>query len=43
MNDNVDDISSLQALLVPGIKVAMSDNLGFGGHNGVVVFKKFEM
>lgn len=24
------------------VKVAMSDNLGFGGHNGVVVFKKVE-
>ena len=25
---------------VPGLKTAMSDNLGFGGHNGVVVFRK---
>lgn len=24
------------------VKVAMSDNLGFGGHNACVVFKKFE-
>ncbi len=24
------------------LKVVMSDNLGFGGHNGVVIFKKFE-
>lgn len=26
---------------VPGLKTAMSDNLGFGGHNGVVVFRKY--
>lgn len=25
---------------MPEIKVALSDNLGFGGHNGVVVFRK---
>ena len=25
---------------MPDIKVALSDNLGFGGHNGVVVFRK---
>jgi 3-oxoacyl-[acyl-carrier-protein] synthase II len=24
------------------IKVALSDNLGFGGHNGVVVFRKID-
>ena len=24
------------------VRVALSDNLGFGGHNGVVVFKKIE-
>ena len=24
------------------VKVALSDNLGFGGHNGVVAFKKVE-
>lgn len=24
------------------IQVALSDNLGFGGHNGVVVFKKIQ-
>ena len=27
---------------VPGIKIALSDNLGFGGHNGVVVFRKID-
>jgi 3-oxoacyl-[acyl-carrier-protein] synthase II len=26
----------------PGLRVAISDNLGFGGHNGVVVFKKLD-
>lgn len=25
---------------VPNLKVALSDNLGFGGHNGVVAFRK---
>ena len=29
-----------KAVQVPGIKVVMSDNLGFGGHNGVVAFRK---
>ena len=24
------------------IKYAMSDSLGFGGHNSAVIFKKFE-
>jgi len=28
------------AFKMPEIKVALSDNLGFGGHNGVVVFRK---
>lgn len=27
---------------MPDIKVAISDNLGFGGHNGVLIFKKLE-
>jgi len=27
---------------MPDIKVALSDNLGFGGHNGVLIFKKLE-
>lgn len=30
------------ALSLPDIKVAISDNLGFGGHNGVVAFRKLE-
>ena len=25
---------------MPDLKVAISDNLGFGGHNGVVAFRK---
>lgn len=25
-----------------GLKVAISDNLGFGGHNGVIAFRKLE-
>lgn len=29
-----------KAVQVPGIKVVLSDNLGFGGHNGVVAFRK---
>jgi len=24
------------------VRVALSDNLGFGGHNGAVVFKKID-
>jgi 3-oxoacyl-[acyl-carrier-protein] synthase II len=29
-----------KAVKKEGLRVAISDNLGFGGHNGVVVFKK---
>lgn len=29
-----------KAVSMPDIQVAMSDNLGFGGHNGAVVFRK---
>ena len=31
-----------KAVTDPSITVALSDNLGFGGHNGVVVFKKLD-
>lgn len=31
-----------QAAQVPDLKVAISDNLGFGGHNGVVAFRKLD-
>eukprot|EP01041_Mallomonas_annulata_P010034 gene10034-20896_t len=34
------DYTPNKAVSVPDLKVALSDNLGFGGHNGVVVFKK---
>lgn len=27
---------------MPDLKVALSDNLGFGGHNGVVAFRKIK-
>jgi 3-oxoacyl-[acyl-carrier-protein] synthase II len=31
---------STQAAHMPDLRVAISDNLGFGGHNGVVAFRK---
>jgi len=34
------DYTPNKAVTDPNIKVALSDNLGFGGHNGAVVFKK---
>lgn len=34
------DYTPNKSVKVDDLKVAMSDNLGFGGHNGVVVFKK---
>eukprot|EP01036_Dinobryon_divergens_P024251 gene24251-32683_t len=36
------DCTPNTAFTLPSIKVAVSDNLGFGGHNGVLVFRKLE-
>eukprot|EP01038_Epipyxis_sp_PR26KG_P004278 gene4278-6058_t len=36
------DYTPNKALKFPGISVAISDNLGFGGHNGVVAFRKIK-
>mmetsp|Transcript_17410 Transcript_17410/g.17494 ORF Transcript_17410/g.17494 Transcript_17410/m.17494 type:complete len:455 (+) Transcript_17410:54-1418(+) len=36
------DYTPNKSVTLPDLKVAVSDNLGFGGHNGVVVFKKID-
>lgn len=36
------DYTPNKAVTVADLKVAVSDNLGFGGHNGVVAFRKLE-
>lgn len=36
------DYTPNQAKKVDDLKVALSDNLGFGGHNGVVAFRKIQ-
>jgi len=36
------DYTPNKAASVPGIKIALSDNLGFGGHNGAVAFRKIK-